>query len=415
LIPAVRPDTLAALSLLTAAAVRERAQLILDAGLADRLEYFRVDLHRLEQAADLTVAITREAYSSLEIPFHSRWRHFVIDGDDRWMQIAAIERWPSRMARARAEFDLAIISVLLDAGAGAAWRYHDIVAGRNIGRSEGLALASLDMFRGGLFSAKSSDSLRADAMKLEELSPAALAHGFQAGPGNPLLGIDGRADLLRRLARVVLDAPSVFARNDEPRPGGLFDHLADLATGGQVSAATILTEVLRHLGSIWPGRLLLGGIALGDCWRHPAVKTGDATNQLAPLHKLSQWLTYSLIEPIERAGIAVTEIDELTGLAEYRNGGLFIDTGTLALRDQAEAERQHEVGSTVVVEWRALTVALLDRLAALVRQRLGRDARQLPMGKILQGGTWAAGRAIAGKLRADGSPPLAVMSDGTVF
>jgi hypothetical protein len=415
LIPAVRPDTLAALSLLTAAAVRERAHLILEAGLADRLEYFRVDLHRLERAADLTVAITREAYGPLEIPFHSRWRHFAIDGDDRWMPIAARERWPSRMARARAEFDLAIISVLVDAGAGATWRYRDVVTGRNIGRSEGLALASLDMFRGGLFSAKSSDRLRVDAMKLEELNAAALAHGFQAGPGNPLLGIEGRVDLLRRLGRVVLDAPSVFARNDEPRPGGLFDHLADLATGGQVSAATILTEVLKHLGSIWPGRLLLGGIPLGDCWRHPAVKTGDATDELAPLHKLSQWLTYSLIEPIERAGIAVTEIDELTGLAEYRNGGLLIDTGTLGLRDQAAAERQHEVDSTLVVEWRALTVALLDRLAALVRQRLGRDARQLPMGKILQGGTWAAGRAIAGKLRADGSPPLRVMSDGTVF
>jgi hypothetical protein len=415
LIPAVRPETLAALSLLTAAAVRERAHLILDAGLADRLEYFRVDLHRLEQAADLTIAITREAYPALEIPFHSRWRHFAIDGEDRWMPIAAVERWPSRTARARAEFDLAIISVLLDAGAGATWRYRDRVTGRNIGRSEGLALASLDMFRGGLFSAKSSDSLRADAMKLEGLSPAALAHGFQAGPGNPLLGIEGRVDLLRRLGRVVLDAPSVFARNDAPRPGGLFDHLAEIATGGQVSAATILTEVLKHFGAIWPGRLLLGGIPLGDCWRHPAVKMGDATDELAPLHKLSQWLTYSLIEPMEQAGIAVTKIDELTGLAEYRNGGLLIDTGTLALRDQAEAERQHEVGSTLVVEWRALTVALLDRLAAVVRQRLGRDARQLPMGKILQGGTWAAGRAIAGKRRADGSPPLRVMSDATVF
>ena len=111
----------------------------------------------------------------------------------------------------------------------------------------------------------------------------------------------------------------------------------------------------------------------------------------------------------------VTEIDGLTGLAEYRNGGLLVDTGALALRDQADAERQHEVGSTLVVEWRALTVALLDRLAGLVRQRLGRDACQLPLPKILQGGTWAAGRAIARRLRADGSAPLHVISDGTVF
>jgi hypothetical protein len=39
----------------------------------------------------------------------------------------------------------------------------------------------------------------------------------------------------------------------------------------------------------------------------------------------------------------------------------------------------------------------------------------LPLAKILQGGTWAAGRKIARERRADGSPPLRVVSDGTVF
>jgi hypothetical protein len=411
----VRPDTLAALSLLTAAAVRERAHLLLEAGLADRLEYFRVDLRRLEHAADLTVAITREAYPSLDIPFHSRWRHFVVKGEDRWAALAKTAHWPGAAARARAGFDLAIISVLLDAGAGAVWRYRDIPTGCDIGRSEGLALASLAMFGDGLFSANSADPLRVDAAKIKEITSASLANGFQAGPGNALLGIEGRADTLRRLGCAAAEAPSVFARNDEPRPGGLFDHLANLACDGQIAATTILVEVLKHLGSIWPVRIVLGGIPLGDCWCHPVIKAGDATDQLVPLHKLSQWLTYSLIEPMERAGIAVIAIDELTGLAEYRNGGLFIDTGVLALRNSDHGKYPHEVSSTLVVEWRALTVALLDRLAGLVRQRLGRDARQLPLPKILQGGTWAAGRAIAQRLRADGSPPLHVMSDGTVF
>ena len=121
------------------------------------------------------------------------------------------------------------------------------------------------------------------------------------------------------------------------------------------------------MGPIWPSRLELGGIPLGDCWRHPAIKTDDATSGLVPLHKLSQWLAYSLIEPLQAAGFEVTDIDGLTGLAEYRNGGLFVDTGVLALRDPADAEREHEVGSPLVVEWRALTVALLDRLADLLR------------------------------------------------
>ena len=182
-----------------------------------------------------------------------------------------------------------------------------------------------------------------------------------------MAGVAGRADLLRRLGRTVVAAPEVFGRNDTPRPGGLFDHLAALAQGGKIAAPVILSELLTHLGPIWPSRLTLGGIALGDCWRHPSIKTADETSGLVPLHKLSQWLAYSLIEPLQWAGIEVTDIDGLTGLAEYRNGGLFIDTGVLALRDPGAAAREHTVDSELVVEWRALTVALLDRLADIVR------------------------------------------------
>jgi hypothetical protein len=160
---------------------------------------------------------------------------------------------------------------------------------------------------------------------------------------------------------------------------------------------------------------MLGGIPLGDCWRHPALGTEDATSQLVPLHKLSQWLSYSLIEPVQRAGLQVTDIDGLTGLAEYRNGGLFVDTGVLVFRDAVDAQREHDVASPLVVEWRALTVALLDRLADLLRQRVGLDAASLPLAKILEGGTWSAGRAIALARRGDGSPPIKVVSDGTVF
>jgi hypothetical protein len=68
-----------------------------------------------------------------------------------------------------------------------------------------------------------------------------------------------------------------------------------------------------------------------------------------------------------------------------------------------------------VVEWRALTVALLDRLAPLVRARLGKSAAEFPLACMLEGGTWAAGRELAAELRQDGGPPLTVVSDGTLF
>ena len=408
-------ETAAAISLLSAQAVRTRAQRMLALGLEDRLPNFRVDLSRLDATAELVIATTRQAYPSLDIPFHSRWRHFVVDGVDRFAEVAESAGFADRAARARAEFDLAMVSVFLDAGAGAQWHYADAASGKRIGRSEGLAFASLDMFARGVFSSNAKDPLRVDAAVLARLTPAQLIQGFQVTDDNPLVGLEGRAALLRALGNLIAGNTGVFARNDSARPGGLFDHFDGLAEGGAIAAPEILSELLHELGPIWPSRITLGGIALGDCWRHPAMTTSDASSGLVPLHKLSQWLAYSLIEPLQRAGIAVTDIDGLTGLAEYRNGGLFVDMGVIALRDPAEAARVHDVSSALVVEWRALTVALLDRIAAAVREKLNIDASALPLAKILEGGTWSAGRAIARQRRADGTPPIKVASDGTVF
>jgi hypothetical protein len=409
------PETSAALALLSAKAVRERAHRMLAIGLEDRLPNFRIDLDRMGDVVELVLETTRSAYPSFDIPFHSRWRHFSIYGENRWAAVAGCTDWPDRAALARAEFDLAIVSVFLDAGAGPSWRYRDGKTRSAIGRSEGLGLASLAMFTEGAFSAALSEELRADADKLANLNVVDLARGMQVSDDNPLVGLDGRADLLRRLGRLVASKPDIFGSLDSPRPGGLFDRLAMLAEDGKLPAPVILTELLQQLGPIWPSRLTLGGIALGDCWQHPAMTTADATSGLVPLHKLSQWLAYSLIEPLQRSGIDVTDIDGLTGLAEYRNGGLFVDTGVLAFRDAGAAHQEHKVSSPLVVEWRALTVALLDRVADGLRQRLGRDATSMPLAKILEGGTWAAGRRLARERRADASPPVKVISDGTVF
>ena len=143
-----------ALSLLTAEAVRSRAEMMLAAGLHDGLAHFRIDLDRMDDVADAVLATIQKAYPSLKIPFHARWRLFVVGGADRWADVADRVSWPDTATRARAEFDLAIVSVLLDAGAGAAWRYRDERSGKAIGRSEGLAIASLDMFVSGAFSSE---------------------------------------------------------------------------------------------------------------------------------------------------------------------------------------------------------------------------------------------------------------------
>ena len=136
---------------------------------------------------------------------------------------------------------------------------------------------------------------------------------------------------------------------------------------------------------------------------------------MVPFHKLSQWLTYSMVEVLEQASITVDGLDDLTGLAEYRNGGLFLDIGVLRLREPSLASVPLLVDHPAIVEWRALTVALLDRLTPLLRDRLGLSPAELPLARVLQGGTWDAGCKIARERRADGGPPIVVQSDGTVF
>jgi hypothetical protein len=395
-------------ALLSAGAVRAKADELFARAEAGELPHWTLKLDALAACADYVAAVVRKRYPDLDVPFHARWRHFVFGGRDFWPEIRDAASWRDEHARARAEFDLAITSVLLDAGAGGAWRYADSSSGLVAARSEGLALASLRLFEWGGFSADPSDPLRADVEALARFDTAELADAFQTSERNPLAGLEGRARLLNRLAAQVDARGDLFARVDRPRPGGLYDVLQARAMNGEVNAPAILDVLLEALGPIWENRPSLEGIALGDCW--PVDGLG-----YVPLHKLSQWLSYSLIEPLERAGVRVTDIDRLTGLAEYRNGGLFIDMGVLIPRDRTDLTRAHDVNDAFVVTWRSLTVALLDRLAPLVRERLGVSAEQFPLARVLEGGTWAAGRAIAREKRPDGGPPLDIHSDGTVF
>jgi hypothetical protein len=113
--------------------------------------------------------------------------------------------------------------------------------------------------------------------------------------------------------------------------------------------------------------------------------------------------------------VRVTGLDALTGLPEYRNGGLLLDGGLIVPRNPRDLQRVWKPQDDFIIEWRALTVALLDELAPRVRQGLGRSAEALPLACILEGGTWAAGREIALERRSDGAPPLRIDSDGTLF
>ena len=263
-------------------------------------------------------------------------------------------------------------------------------------------------------SRRSADPLRADADALANFDVADLARGFQVSDDNPLVGLDGRAALLRRLGRLVaaqaghLRQPRYAAPGRTVRPSW-----RRWPTDGQLPAPTILAELLRTRPD-----LAVAADARRHCARRllaaSVAPTADATSGLVPLHKLSQWLAYSLIEPLQNAGIAVTDIDGLTGLAEYRNGGLFIDTGVLTFAMPEAAQRNttwphprrrmagaYRRAARPGRGWRAAAAWTRCRLAAAResagRRNLGRRPR------------------LARERRADGSPPVNVISDGTVF
>jgi len=396
--PASAPAAMEVAALLDPATIRERCANVLAAADAGRTRHFAVDRTALAACASFVAEVTRRRYPTLAIPYHSRWRHFEAGGIDRGAELDRRLFGRSAVEAALARIDLAIVSVLLDAGAGARWSYAERETGERYSRSEGLGVASFRAFMAGAFSAH-ADPLRADARALATIDGGALAARFQASETNPIVGLDGRAALLRRLGAASGERPSLA-------------FLPLLERRGDVAAGEILAVLLERFGGIWPQGLALSGRALGDVWPHPHAGGRGASAGYVPFHKLSQWLAYSLFEPIERAGGRVVECDALTGLPEYRNGGLLLDTGVLRLRDPAAASQRHAVASELVVEWRALTVALIDAVARDVRAALGRP--DLPLACVLEGGTWAAGRELA-RERRGGEPPLSIDSDGTVF
>jgi len=352
----------------TPEAIRERAENIFRAERA----HFDVRLEALPAVVEKVREVTRAAYPDGNIPIHGRFRHF---GEAR---LAFLDETLSG----------------IDAGAGARWRYLEPGTGEEPSRSEGLAVASFHMFMAGAFS--DEGGAQANAAGLQSIDETALANGFQVETDNPLVGLEGRAELLRALGRALEAKPELFGEAGRPH---LFDSV-------EADARALLDAVLSGLGSIWPSRLSLDGENLGDVWRHPLAGGDGPSAGLVPFHKLSQWLTYSLVEPFERGGRKVANVDSLTGLAEYRNGGLFVDLGVVVPKHDAVTREPHTPDSEIVVEWRALTISLLDRVA---------KALKMPIARLLEGGTWQAGRIAARERRDDGSPPIRIESDGTVF
>ena len=394
--------------LLSPKAVREKTKQIFDLSIKGQT-HFKVNLDQLGPVADYVLQVIRENYPDLKIPFHSRNNHLNA-GRNRLAELQKKMQESSAKEVARSMIDLIVVSVLLDAGAGDSWKYRE-PHGETYTRSEGLAVASYHMFISGAFSSQKSHPYQADIAGLQKLAAPDLERFFQVSPTNPLIGVNGRIQLLNRLAEVMKARPQIFKNG---RVGDLLDFLIQQNSSG-LKAVHVLNFVLREMADIWPSRLSLGQQSLGDTWNYSGFATKDSVQNLVPFHKLSQWLTYSLLVPMIETGVKISGVDELTGLPEYRNGGLLIDLNLIELRNPSDLKKKWGPESDLIIEWRALTVVLLDLIGENIRTQLKMSADELPLAKVLEGGTWHAGRKIAKAKRPNGAPPLNIISDGTVF
>ncbi|PVI06678.1 DUF1688-domain-containing protein [Periconia macrospinosa] len=422
--------------LLSLDAVRERAKLVGKAAEAGKLSHFDVHEDRLKEVATFVTNVIKRDYGPDKfdtIPPHGRWQHFEVGNVPRIADV--LDQWKSNGADdleiTRRLIDLFFVSVLLDAGAGDHWRYIEPGTKQKYERSEGIAVASLYMFKNLDFaSTKDEKAPIVDGKGLEQLSTAALARGFQISESNPILGLDSRADLLRGLGKSLLSQPKVFGETG--RPGNVVDYLRSTSSDpSKLSVKTFWGILQTLLIPVWPkDRTTVNGQSIGDAWplstleKNATSPAKDETERIQPFHKLTQWLAYSLMVPFQRIlGAEWTEAGSLTALPEYRNGGLFVDLGVLSLKKDALDKGlkasghdlpQFKAEDDVIVEWRAMTLVLIDKLHGMVLEEMG--GVPLTMAQLLEAGTWKSGREIAAKKRPETkSSPIIIESDGTVF
>ncbi|ODV83796.1 hypothetical protein CANARDRAFT_9356 [[Candida] arabinofermentans NRRL YB-2248] len=430
--------------------VRETNACTKDLILQNKLTNFDVDLSKLDDVVDFVAETILSGYPTKEsfqtIPVHGRYQHF--EGNNRPRLTNLIENEFSELSdleKCKKVVDLFIVSVLLDAGAGNQWAFEE--DGLKIGRSEGIAVASFHMFINGQLSSDSeNDKYVVNGEKLLSLSTDEWTKAFQISESNPMAGLDGRIQLMRKLGSALTTNKEIFG--EDGRPGNIVDFLIKKSTvteeGYSVELEDLWMALMDGLSPVWPeeGRIKVYGKVIGDAWIlqnkvNDSIKKFETEDipewsRVVTFHKLTQWLTYSLFLPLQKfAGFKILNANYMTGLPEYRNGGLFVDLSLLSLKPE-QLEKglsfSKKVGfnpdiptfvpaDDVIVEWRSCTICLLDYLLPLINKKLevAGTEYELALPQLIEAGSWSSGRRIAKKLRANGGPPIELFADGTVF
>ena len=159
--------------------IRQRCHHILNWVKEDKSPYFKYNAKQLDKVAEYVSAETLRNYPKLNVPFHARRQHFFVDGTNRVSNLKTKLSHLNPKEFARVEFELTIISVLLDAGAGPTWQYKEPNSGKVFARSEGLAVASFDLFCSGALSSDPNNKFQVDSQGLANLDLESFNECFQ--------------------------------------------------------------------------------------------------------------------------------------------------------------------------------------------------------------------------------------------
>lgn len=416
--------------LLKIKSVRAKTSPVFELALKNELNYFDVNLDNIGKVLKYVVNVIQRDFGTeySKIPPHGRWNHLNAGGELRIEEL--ISKWEESgidsIEIGRKLIDLIVFSVLIDAGAGNDWKYKEIGTGKEFNRSEGLAIVSIDLFKSGSLSEDEADPYKVSGSKLIDFTKEELVKAFQITEKNKLTGEEGRLNLLRNLGKSLVDN-EIFGKDN--RPGNMIDYLFN-KFGKEIDLAELWNVLMDGFSSIWPkGRTTIKGISLGDAWYLKYIKNKFSLTKdidtIIPFHKLTQWLTYSLLQPLSDYGykFKILNADLLTGLPEYRNGGLFYDFEVIKLKPEFYAQGielsedkiipAFKPDDGVIVEWRSITIGFLDYLLPLVNNEIG---YKLALPQLIEAGSWKSGREIAAELRPQTKgPPIDLYSDGTVF
>ena len=192
-----------------------------------------------------------------------------------------------------------------------------------------------------------------------------LAAGLERAPDQ--LGLDGRFGSL--LEGLVAESAG---------SGGIGD------STGQIPAQLLVDRLAPLIDPITASTVRIGGSLAGDVWRHPLAWAEDRSRELVPFHSLLLALVLDLVEPLEEASAPLADLDQLPVPADRVLAAQMLRLGLVRSRHPAVARLRHPPGSDIVVELRALSVALCERLADRLRAELGRTAHDLPVVQIVE-------------------------------